>query len=95
MRQTAASRNGSFAPQVSASEVRELVAMTIGEPVTDDLDLIAAGVIDSFGFLELVAAVEDALGMELDLEGLAAEDLTVVGPFCRYVAAAAEREGPG
>ncbi len=57
--------------------------------VPDDFDLRAQGVIDSLGFLELVTALETALGVELDFDGLEPEDLTVVGPLSRFVAAQA------
>ena len=89
MRQTPAAMNGSVTRRVSADDIRAIVAAEVEGPVGDDLDLLASGVIDSFGFLELVAAVEESLGIELDFDGLAAEELTVVGPFCRYAAAAA------
>jgi acyl carrier protein len=59
------------------------------ETVPDDFDLRAQGVIDSLGFLELVTALETALGVELDFDGLEPEDLTVVGPLSRFVAAQA------
>ena len=57
--------------------------------VPDDFDLRAQGVIDSLGFLELVSALEAALGVEMDFDGLEPEDLTVIGPLSRYVAAQA------
>ncbi len=52
----------------------------------DDFDLISEGVIDSFGIIELLAALEEKLGLELDFEDLDPEKLTLVGPFCDYVA---------
>ncbi len=66
------------------------------EDVGDDFDLREAGVVDSLGFLELVTALEDQLGIELDFEELDPEQLTTVGPLVAHVAAqaaaAAERE---
>jgi acyl carrier protein len=56
------------------------------ETVPDEFDLRAQGVIDSLGFLELVATLESALGVELDFEALDPDDLTVIGPLSRYVA---------
>lgn len=58
------------------------------QALNDDTDLVGSGLIDSFGLLELIGAVEDRLSMEIDFEALDADELTVVGPFCRYVAAA-------
>ena len=55
--------------------------------VPDDFDLLTSGVIDSLGLLELVAAIEERFGLQLDLQGLAVDDLGVVGPFTRYIAA--------
>lgn len=63
------------------------------DAVTDDFDLRAGGVIDSLGFLELVTGLEDALGVELDFDALDPEQLTVIGPLCRHVAAQAHSAG--
>lgn len=80
---------------VSAEAVRELVLRVVGgqletlglrrDQVPDDFDLIASGATDSLGLLELIAAIEDNFGIELDLETLDAELITVVGPLCRHV----------
>lgn len=59
------------------------------QEVPDDFDLLVEQVIDSFGLLELIVAVEQEFSVELDLENLDADDLTVIGPFCRYVEAQA------
>jgi acyl carrier protein len=56
------------------------------EALGDDFDLRVNGVIDSLGFLELVVALEDDLGLDLDLAELPAEELTVLGPLAREVA---------
>ncbi len=58
--------------------------------VPDDFDLIATGAIDSLGLLELITSIEDRFGVVVDFEALPPEQLTVVGPFCRYVADSAE-----
>jgi acyl carrier protein len=52
----------------------------------DDFDLRAGGVVDSLGFLELITALEDRFGMEIDFEALPPEELTVLGPLVRHVA---------
>ncbi len=46
----------------------------------------APGVIDSFGILEMVGAIEDEFGIQLDTESLDAEQITVLGPLSRFVA---------
>ena len=56
------------------------------DAVPDEFDLLLEGVIDSFGLLDLIVAVERQFGLQLDFEDFDAEDTTVVGPFSRYVA---------
>ncbi|MBP7514097.1 MAG: acyl carrier protein [Flavobacteriales bacterium] len=36
--------------------------------LTDDLDLIRSGVLDSLGFVDLIADLENATGKQVDLE---------------------------
>ena len=62
-----------------------LVAMEPAD-VPDDFDLREAGVVDSLGFLELVTALEDELGIELDFEDIEPDQLTTVGPLVAHVA---------
>jgi acyl carrier protein len=52
----------------------------------DDFDLLLNGVIDSFGILEMVSAIEEEFEIELDLEALDAEQITVLGPLSRFIA---------
>ncbi|MEP7072000.1 MAG: acyl carrier protein [Verrucomicrobiota bacterium] len=52
----------------------------------DDFDFLVSGVIDSFGILEMVSAIEDEFKIQLDMETLDAEQITVLGPLSRYVA---------
>jgi acetyltransferase-like isoleucine patch superfamily enzyme/acyl carrier protein len=77
-------------------EVRAAVLAEVGERLAerelspeelpDDFDLLAEGVIDSFGMLELIGVVEARFGLSIDFEEIDAEDLTSIGPFSRYVA---------
>jgi acyl carrier protein len=55
------------------------------EGASDDLDLRESGMIDSLGFTELVAAIEDELDLELDFEGLEPDRFTTLGPLARHV----------
>ena len=57
--------------------------------VPDNFDLLVSGIIDSMGVLEMVGALEKEFGIELDMSGLETEQLTVIGPLSRYVAAQA------
>ena len=61
---------------------RQAVAL---DEVHEDFDLLSEGVVDSFGLLELIASLEETYGVELDFEDVDADELTVFGPFCRYV----------
>ena len=83
--------NGVSAERIRAFLLGRLeapLAATRLEPqnVPDDFDLLTEGVIDSLGIVELISAVEDQFGIEVDFEDLDAEDLTIIGPLCRYIA---------
>ncbi len=58
---------------------------TPGE-LADDCDLLLSGMIDSLGLLDLMTAIQEHCQREIDFEALDPEQLTVVGPLCRYVA---------
>jgi acyl carrier protein len=58
----------------------------IPEELADDFDFLLNGVIDSFGILEMISAIEKEFEIELDLEALDAEHITILGPLSRYVA---------
>lgn len=58
------------------------------DSVPDDYDLLAEGVIDSFGFLELIVVLEASVGSDLDLAQLDPADLTVVGRLASFASAA-------
>jgi acyl carrier protein len=53
--------------------------------LADDCDLLLSGIIDSLGLLDLMGAIQQHCQREIDFEALDAEQLTVVGPLCRYV----------
>ena len=59
--------------------------------VPDDFDLLTEGIIDSFGIVELISEVEEKCLVAIDFEELDPENLTVIGPFSRYVAEFASR----
>jgi acyl carrier protein len=43
-------------------------------------------VVDSFGIVELIGALEEQFGMEFDFDELPSDDLTRIGPLSSYVA---------
>lgn len=59
------------------------------QAVGDDFDLLTSGVVDSLGMMELIMAVTDRFGIDVDFEGLDPEQLTVLGPLSAHVAHAA------
>ena len=81
---------------VTPENVREFLLTRYYEPIIamqlrlteipDDFDLLLSGVIDSFGILEMISAIEDEFRIQLDLALLDAEDITRIGPLARYIA---------
>ena len=57
-----------------------------GSALIDGFDLLAEGVLDSFGVIELMADVESHFEVEVDWDDYDPEDILRVGPFCTYVA---------
>jgi acyl carrier protein len=53
--------------------------------VTDGFDLLNSGIVDSLGMMELLMAINDHFGLDVDYEGVDPEELTVLGPLARYV----------
>ncbi len=69
-----------------------IIAMQVSlTEIPDDFDLLLSGVIDSFGILEMISAIEDEFQIQLDLALLDAEDITRIGPLARYIAESATR----
>jgi acyl carrier protein len=54
--------------------------------VPSSFDLLLEGVIDSFGIVELISALEERYGLEFEFDELAPDDLTRIGPLSAYVA---------
>jgi acyl carrier protein len=90
--------------KVSAAEVRMFVLLELAdalaarglEPraVPDSFDLLTEGVIDSLGIVEVIAALEQRFLAQIDFEELDPEDMTIIGPLSRYVAAKATATEP-
>lgn len=89
--------------RVSASEVRDFIVGRFADPlsakglqpvdVPEDFDLLVEGVVDSFGILEMIAAMEEHFQLQIDYENLDPENLTVVGPLCRFVEESSANSG--
>lgn len=62
--------------------------------LSDEFDLLTAGVVDSLGVLEMVSAVEQHFNITVDFEPLDPAELTVLGPFSRFVADNATKSAP-
>jgi len=81
---------------ITASSVRQfllarycdsLAALGLApDDLPDDFDFLLNGVIDSFGILDMVSALEEEFQIQLDLAALDAEQITILGPLSRYVA---------
>lgn len=81
---------------ISAESVKEFLLLRYADQVAarglkpanvpDNFDLLTEGIIDSMGMIEMISAVEQHVGYELDLEGLEADRLTQIGPLSAYVA---------
>jgi acyl carrier protein len=70
----------------------EAVGLT-PDSTPDDYDLLASGVIDSFGIIELIGDLEDRFDVTLEFDEVQPEVVTVVGPLSQYVAGLVERRG--
>jgi acyl carrier protein len=86
---------------VTPDNVRKFLLTKYSEPITamqlnptelaDDFDFLLSGVIDSFGILEMISAIENEFGIQVDLALLDAEDITRIGPLARYIAESANQ----
>jgi acyl carrier protein len=63
------------------------------EDLHEDCDLLLSGLIDSIGLLDLVRAIEEFVGREIDFESLDSEEMTIVGPLCRFVSEQVNKHG--
>ena len=55
------------------------------QDLPENCDLLLSGMIDSIGLLEVVTALQRFAGREIDFEILDPEQMTIVGPLCRFV----------
>jgi acyl carrier protein len=81
---------------ISSEKVRQFLLAKYSEPikalgldpveVPASFDFLLSGVIDSFGILEMISAIEDEFRIRLDLAALDAEQITILGSLSQYVA---------
>lgn len=56
------------------------------DDLPEDCDLLVSGIIaDSIDFLNLLAALQEFVGRDIDFEVLDPEEMSIVGPLCRFV----------
>jgi acyl carrier protein len=82
--------------EVTSADTQKFLLTRYSYPITamrldlaelpDNFDFLLSGVIDSFGILEMISAIENEFQIQLDLSLLDAEDITRLGPLTRYVA---------
>ena len=67
------------------SEKLEAQGRNFPEGFGDTCDLLLSGVIDSLGLMELMTALQEHCGREIDFDALDPEQMTIVGPLCDFV----------
>jgi acyl carrier protein len=72
-------------------EQLELQGRALPADLPDDFDLLLSGLLDSLGLVELMVSLSDYSDCELDFDLLEAEQMTIVGPLCAFVASEAEK----
>ncbi|MBS1637017.1 MAG: acyl carrier protein [Bacteroidetes bacterium] len=73
--------------QIILSEVKQRAAL-LGFPATDvhaGLDLMRSGLYDSMAFIDLIVAMEEKTGVEIDLETIAPKDIATPGKLCDII----------
>jgi len=80
----------------SVADVRSMILMCVrtamdahgltASELTDEVDLRTSGLVDSLGFVQLLAEIEVQLGQPVDLGDMDADELTVLGPLAAHIA---------
>jgi acyl carrier protein len=86
---------------IEAADVKRLIITCLEPQLTalghmpqaigDEFDLRAEGVVDSLRFVQLLAELEQRLGIEIDVTDLEPEALTVVGRLAAHISAPGAR----
>ena len=67
--------------------ITENLAPVVGlATVDDDQDLIETGVVDSLGIFQLIAFLEERLGVKIGDEEITPENFGTIGAICQLVA---------
>ena len=64
-----------------------------GGEISPDTDLIAAGLLDSFGFVELIMYVEQETGCQIDWSDADPEQFTIIKVLCEFALLSAAPNG--
>lgn len=51
--------------------------------ITDDMDLVASGLLSSLGFIEMISSVEETFKIEIDFENFDPGEFTSLAGFVR------------
>lgn len=80
----------------SVADVRSMILMCVrtamdahglaAAELTDEVDLRTSGLVDSLGFVQLLAEIEVLLGQPVDLGDMDPDELTVLGPLAAHIA---------
>lgn len=73
---------------IAVEEVIDLLAPMVrgGEPIGADTPLLSSGLIDSFAVAELMGALEERFGVELELEDFVADLANTPAMIARVLA---------
>ena len=63
--------------------------------VTEETDLIASGILDSLGFIELMLYLETITEEKIDLDDADPKDFTTIRGLCRTILNQHDRSGVG
>jgi acyl carrier protein len=77
-------------PSTLQDDIRDFISRTFlfefGRDVRDDTDLFDTGLIDSYGFIELVKFLEQTYGIALSVDDLASREMATLEGITRLVA---------
>ncbi len=59
--------------------------ITFGDEVTQDTDLFEAGLVDSYGFVDLVSFIEGTFGITLDEDDLESPEMATLAGIERLI----------
>ena len=82
---TISTKDELVAQAVSWVREKSPVAEAADAPIDGAMDLFAAGLLDSVGFVELVAFIEEQAGGQIDLAEVDPEEFMTIQGLCRHV----------